>query len=169
MPPDVLVRQPTDCRSADIARYHAPGRTMRQFIRHPVDVPVEIRAGGSGTATALHTHDISLGGLALQSGFAVAVGSIVDICIACVQPPFAAHARVAWCRARDDQGFELGVTFLDAEDAFLARMVEQVCHIEEYRKSVQRIEQRVLSSEEAALEWIDKHAARFPEIGAQPH
>jgi hypothetical protein len=145
------------------------GRTMRQFIRHPVDVPVEIRARGSGAATALHTHDISLGGLALQSESAVAVGSIVDICITCVQPPFAAHARVAWCHARDGQGFDIGVTFLEAEDAFLARMVEQVCHIEEYRKSVQRIERRTLSSEEAALEWIEKHAARFPDIGAHSH
>ena len=142
---------------------------MRQFIRHPVDVPVEIRAGASGTARAFHTHDISLGGLALQSSFAVDVGSIVDIRIGCVQPPFAAHARVAWCRTRDDEGFELGVTFLDAQDAFLARMVEQVCHIEEYRRSVQRTERRELSSEEAALEWIDKHAARFPDIGAHPH
>ncbi|ABM96798.1 PilZ domain-containing protein [Methylibium petroleiphilum] len=141
---------------------------QRQFIRHPIDVPVEIFASGSG-AGGLHTHDISLGGLALQSDFAVEVGSIVDVRISCVHPPFAAHARVAWCRARDDEGFELGVTFLDAEDAFLARMVEQVCHIEEYRKSVQRTEHRVLSSEEAALEWIDKHAALFPDIGAQPH
>jgi hypothetical protein len=139
---------------------------MRQFIRHPVDVPVEIRAGASGTASALHTHDIGLGGLALQSEFAVAIGSIVDVRIGCVQPPFAAHARVAWCRVRDDKRFELGVMFLDAEDAFLARMVEQVCHIEEYRRSVQRTERRVLSAEEAALEWIDKHAAQFPDISA---
>ena len=142
---------------------------MRQFIRHPVDVPVEILASGTGTATGLHTHDVSLGGLALQSGFAVPVGSIVDVRIPCVQPPFEAHARVAWCQARNDESFELGVTFLDAEDAFLARMVEQVCHIEEYRKSVQRTEQRILSPEEAALEWIDKHAARFPDIGAHRH
>jgi hypothetical protein len=142
---------------------------MRQFIRHPVDVPVEVRARGSGTATALHTHDIGLGGLAIQSESEVSVGSIVDIRIACVQPPFSAHARVAWCHPRNGQGFDIGVTFLDAEDAFLARMVEQVCHIEEYRKSVQRTERRVLSSEEAALEWIDKHAARFPDIDAQSH
>jgi hypothetical protein len=49
---------------------------------------------------------------------------------------------------------------------FLARMVEQVCHVDKYRKSVQRSECRVLSPEEAALEWVDKHAARFPDIGA---
>ena len=35
---------------------------MRQFIRHPVDVPVDIGTRGSRAASALHTHDISLGG-----------------------------------------------------------------------------------------------------------
>jgi hypothetical protein len=138
---------------------------MRQFIRHPVDVPVDIGTSGSRAASALHTHDISLGGLALLSSIAVPAGTEVEIRIAYVQPPFAAHARVAWCHAHGDEGFELGVTFLDAESAFLARMVEQVCHIEDYRRSVHRLEGRELSSEEAAAEWIARHAAEFPNIG----
>jgi hypothetical protein len=58
------------------------------------------------------------------------------------------------------------VTFLDAESAFLARMVEQVC--EDYRKSVRRLEGRELSSEEAAIEGIAQHAAQFPDIGPYP-
>ena len=58
------------------------------------------------------------------------------------------------------------MSFLDAEDAFLARMVEQVCHIEDYRKSVHRIEGRELSPEEAAMEWIEKYASQFPEMGS---
>ena len=138
---------------------------MRQFIRHPVDVPVEIGTNESGPLSSLHTHDISLGGVALLSNFAVPAGARVKIRIACVQPAFEAHARVAWCQPHE-VGYELGVTFLDAEDAFLARMVEQICHIEDYRKSVRRLEARELSPEEAAHEWISKHAAQFPEIGA---
>ena len=137
---------------------------MRQFIRHPVDVPVEIGTSESGPLSSLHTHDISVGGVALVSTFAVATGAYVTIRIRYVQPPFEAHARVAWCQPHGE-GYELGVTFLDAEDAFLARMVEQVCHIEDYRQSVRRMEARELSPEEAAQEWISKHAAQFPDIG----
>ncbi len=137
---------------------------MRQFIRHPVDVPVEIGTNESGPLSSLHTHDISLGGVALLSTFAVDAGAHVTIRIPYVQPAFEADARVAWCH-QHEAGYELGVTFLDAEDAFLARMVEQVCHIEDYRKSVRRLEARELSSEEAAQEWITKHAAQFPDIG----
>jgi len=139
---------------------------MRQFIRHPVDVPVEIGTAASGPPSAVHTHDISVGGLAIRSRVAVAPGAGVDIRIAFVQPVFKAHARVAWCHPHEEEGFELGVTFLDAEDAFLARMVEQICHIEDYRQSVSRLEGRQLTAEEAAVEWIAEHAAQFPEIGS---
>ncbi|MBW8830241.1 MAG: PilZ domain-containing protein [Burkholderiales bacterium] len=138
---------------------------MRQFIRHPVDVPVEIGIAAMGPPSAVHTHDISMGGLALRSRVAVAPGADVAIRIGFVQPTFEARARVAWCRPHEEDGFELGVTFLDTQDAFLARMVEQVCHIEDYRQSVRRLEGRELSAEEAAVEWIDQYAAQFPEIG----
>jgi len=139
---------------------------MRQFIRHPVDVPIEIDTEDSSPPSAFHTHDISRGGLAFRSDFAVMPGAHVEIRIAYVKPAFEARARVVWCRPHDAKSYELGVTFLDAEDAFLARMVEQICHIEDYRKSIYRIEGRELSSEEAAMEWIEKYASRFPEIGS---
>ena len=47
---------------------------MRQFIRHPLDVPIEIRTAQRGSA-ALHTQDISLGGLAVHSDAPVEPGS----------------------------------------------------------------------------------------------
>jgi len=139
---------------------------MRQFIRHPIDVPVEIGISGADPPACYHTHDISLGGLAFRSGCAVTPGQSVDIGIGLVQPPFRARARVAWCRPHPLSGYELGVTFLDADDAFRARMVEQLCHIEDYRLSVQRIEGRELDVDAAAAEWIEKYAAQFPEIGS---
>lgn len=138
---------------------------MRQFIRHPVDVPVEINTHSADPPASLHTHDISMGGLALRSSRPIAPGSHVHIRIAHVQPTFMAQARVAWCRPHEDIGFEVGVSFLDAEDAFRARMVEQVCHIEDYRQAIYRLEGRPLSSQEAAAEWIAQYAEEFPSIG----
>jgi hypothetical protein len=135
---------------------------MRQYIRHPVDVPIEIRTSHLGPAAELQTSDISLGGLAVRSDVAVPPGELIEVRIPYVQPVFEARARVAWCHAGRDGGHELGVSFLDAEDAFLARMVEQVCSIEDYRASVAREEGRHLSSEEAAGEWIARFAASFP-------
>ena len=138
---------------------------MRQFIRHPVDVPIEVSTDGGEALSEFHTHDISVGGLAFRTTFAVKPGANIAVRIPYVQPVFEARARVVWCRQHDHtDGFELGVSFLDAEDAFLARMVEQVCYIEDYRKNVHRLEGRELSSEEAAVEWIDKYAGRFPQV-----
>jgi hypothetical protein len=135
---------------------------MRQFIRHPVDVPIEIRTDHTVPGAEAQTHDISLGGLAVHSREPVAPGALIEVRIPYVEPAFEARARVAWCHPRDGGGHELGVTFLDAQDAFLARMVEQVCYIEDYRKSVARLEGRTLSPEDAAHEWIEKYAAKFP-------
>jgi hypothetical protein len=46
-------------------------------------------------------------------------------------------------------------------------MVEQVCHIETYRRTVAGTEGRELSAEQAALEWIAKFAASFPDPGGR--
>ncbi len=139
---------------------------MRQYIRHPVDVPIEINAEHANAAaecsTRTQTHDISVGGLALRSLDAVAPGAMIVVRIPYVEPAFEVRARVAWCRPGRSGGHELGVTFLHAADAFLARMVEQVCYIADYRKSVERTEGRVLSAEDAAREWISKYASKFP-------
>ena len=43
-------------------------------------------------------------------------------------------------------------------------MIEQVCHIEHYRKEVMLREGRELSAQEAAREWISKYAGDFPAL-----
>jgi len=41
-------------------------------------------------------------------------------------------------------------------------MIEQICHIDHYRKEVLEREGRQLSSAEAAMEWVTKFAQDFP-------
>ena len=69
---------------------------------------------------------------------------------------------MVWTSPERDR-FCIGVNFLDASDAFRARMVEQVCSIERYRQEVEEREGRVLTAPEAAAEWIARYAGRFPE------
>ena len=142
---------------------------MRQFIRHPTTVPIEVSTGAAPEPNLLEAKNVSLGGLAFQADRMITPGEIVEVRIPSVRPPFAARARVVWCRP-GAQGFELGVAFLEAAHAFRARMVEQVCHIEAYREAVNRQQGRRLSGREAAAEWIAKYAADFTDIGqAPPH
>ena len=134
---------------------------MRRYLRHPADIPIEVKAHGQSAFDLQHTTNLSIGGLAFRCDREFMPGDRVDLCIPFVQPPFEAEAFVAWCRKSGDR-FELGVEFLNQDDAFMARMVEQICQIETYQKEVYRAEGRLLTSEEAATEWIDKFAAKFP-------
>ena len=136
---------------------------MRHFIRHPADIPIEVSADAQLVHATRHIHNVSLGGLAFESDGGLEPGIIVEVRILFVRPMFETKARVVWCSAHEG-GFELGVAFLDPEDAFRTRMVEQVCHIENYKKVVYQAEGRLLTAEEAAMEWIGKYAAQFPDL-----
>ena len=136
----------------------------REFLRHTIDVPIEVERDEASTTEPLHEQSINVGhgGLAFLSTTCPTVGDILRIRIATVEPAFEGRARVAWCRPEDDH-FLVGVQFLDATDAFRSRMVQQVCSIENYRKEVEEREGRKLSTQEAATEWIGKYAGRFPD------
>jgi hypothetical protein len=140
---------------------------MRQFMRHPVSIPIEVCAGERVGGELHHAVNLSLGGLEFDSDTEIEPGSLVEVRIPFVEPAFATWGRVAWCRCAGTM-FELGVQFLDADEAYRTRMVEQICHIEEYRRSVRRAEGRELSAEEAAFEWIHRFAGQFPETGSGP-
>ncbi len=139
---------------------------MRQFIRHPADIPIELTPVDDAGVLPPRLVNVGCGGLALRSRLAYRPARVVIVRVPWVQPPFSATARVVWCRACED-GYELGLAFTDADDAFRARMVEQVCHIEHYRRQQFETEGRMLTAEEAAREWIEGNAARFPDAGEQ--
>lgn len=136
-------------------------RPGRQFIRHAAGVPIEIRTVAGRPRRRQPSIDISEGGLSFVSDDEIPIGSTIEIRIGQVDPPFEARARVVWTR-RQAKGHCIGVQFLDADDAFRVRMVEQVCSIENYRRRVEAEEGRILSRDEAAQEWITKYAGRFP-------
>ncbi len=143
---------------------------MRAYIRHPSDVPIEFFPLTNEDADDLpappesnQVQDISLGGLSFCSAESLPVESKVLVKIPAVAPPFEAQARVIWCVPRGSH-YEMGIEFTSSEDAYTARMVEQICHIEHYRLWVKEVEGRELDSEGAASEWIGRYAKDFPNI-----
>jgi len=134
----------------------------RAFIRHTAGVPIEVRAVPGTQPVTLESSNVSVGGISFVSDCDLPLGSIIEVRIGEVDPPFEAQARVVWTSPEGDR-FCIGVSFLDANDAFRARMVEQVCSIERYRREVEATEGRALTASEAAAEWIGRYAGRFPE------
>ena len=134
---------------------------MRGYIRPPSDIPIEVMDGQIDDGEIRQMQDVSHGGLSFVSATALAEGRVIRIRIGLVQPVFEATGRVVWCRGHND-AYTIGLQFLDRVDTFKVRMVEQVCHIEHYKRQVLAQEGRVLSNQQAALEWIDRHAQDFP-------
>ncbi|MBD3314701.1 MAG: PilZ domain-containing protein [Chitinivibrionales bacterium] len=135
---------------------------MRQYIRHPADIPIECVVLGKTAKKRERLKNVSSGGLCFEAGRAFKPGSKVAVRIPHIKPTFVAHGIVVWCNTLPS-GAEVGVRFDDKATAFILRMVEQLCHIEHYRNEVLHIEGRAISGEEAAREWIAKHAETFPE------
>ncbi|HEY0305059.1 MAG TPA: PilZ domain-containing protein [Longimicrobiales bacterium] len=136
---------------------------QRAFIRHTVNVPLEIKVVPSAPMQSNQGVNISEGGLAFTVEECIPENTIIELRIPTVTPAFEANARVAWCRAEDGR-YLVGVQFLDSNDAFQSRMVQQVCAIENYRQE-QTQQGRPLDSQQAASEWIAKFAGRFPSSG----
>jgi len=107
--------------------------------------------------------NVSLGGLAFMSQQPLEVLQRVRVCIPLLQQDNHLVGNVVWCE-KSGKGFEVGIEFEKSRDVFRLRMIEQICHIEHYRKEVERLEGRVLSAQEAAGEWISKYAGDFPAL-----
>ncbi len=133
----------------------------RDYIRHPTSIPLEVQSQSAPEQMHLQLSNVSAGGLAFSSPVEFHPGALVKLKIRAVKPIFRVHAIVQWCR-RAGEIYELGVQFLDQDDAFRVRMVEQVCHIEEYRRRLQKELGRRISKNQASLEWIARHGKRFP-------
>jgi len=141
---------------------------MRKFIRHPGCIPVDIAVQEStGTDHPAMTLNVSAGGLAFRLLHPVNVGATLSVRMPQVWPDYSARGKVAWCR-ETAEGFEAGVQFPEPSEAFRARMVEQFCQIEAFRRDTHEREGRALSSEEAAREWITRHGAEFAQLFDPP-
>lgn len=136
---------------------------VREYIRHPSDIPIQYRLVDVVAHSTEYLRDVSRGGLSFRSLVRIEVGTIISIEIPLVRPVFETRSVVVWCRKARDK-YNVGVKFMDAGSEFRMRMVEQVCHIESYKRRVLREESRELDGEEAALEWIRKYADDFPRL-----
>lgn len=134
---------------------------MRSFIRHPSGIPIDIQPEHSPEGSPEMLINISHGGLSLRSQAGILPGTIVILTVHIPDGDKQIRARVAWCRELPE-GYDIGVEFLSTADSYTVRMVEQVCHIENYRRKVKEEQGRELDSEQAAMEWIARNASDFP-------
>ncbi len=132
--------------------------SIRNFIRHPTTIPIRVES--QNKICSDETMDVSEGGVSLISKDALCVGELVQITIDFCHPPFSGQGIVRWCKKEQDQ-FSVGVSFQDEMAAYALRMIEQICHIESYRQDQFVKTGELMTSEQAAHEWIMAKAAAF--------
>ena len=134
---------------------------MRQFIRHPSDVPIDYELDQKLERTHDQLKNYSDGGVCFVAEEWIEPDTEIQVSITVAPPAFHAIGTVVWCKSIGGR-FEVGVRFQGDETDYALRMIEQICHIEQYKKDVQENEGRRLSGEEAAMEWIERYASEFP-------
>lgn len=134
----------------------------RHYVRHPSDVPIAWSLDDIAVAGSEYLKNVSEGGLAFLSVSQINLGAVLNIQIPAIDPRVSLKGVVVWCAPQEDNLFEVGVRFIDENNHFRMRMVEQICHIEHFKKEILETEGRIISGEEAALEWISRYAKDFP-------
>src|SRR3972149_835317 len=104
---------------------------MRQFIRHPANIPIEVASDDPLAQGTRQLRNVSLGGLAFESDVRFEPEAIVKVRIPFVNPAFETRARVVWCSVRAGR-YELRGPFLGAPGALVGGLVGQGGHHEDY-------------------------------------
>ena len=137
----------------------------RRFFRHPVSVPIQYRTVTEKSSDKSSSVDVSEGGMCFVAERFLPVGTRLSLRIPVGDQVFKVNGQVAYCSSSRDAGqFRTGVAFLDAENAFRAKLAEEILQINEHQRRISRELGRVVTEEDAARDWIQKHAKNFSHL-----
>lgn len=132
------------------------------FIRHPTEYPYTLRCLSPSTPpTRSLTYCIN-GGVRLATDQFFEPGTHIEVETRINGQSLCFAGHVLWCK--DGSNAEMILIFNNADDAFKARMAEQLCHIKCYQQQQHQVG-RQLNDQEAANEWISNFSPLFPKIG----
>ena len=131
------------------------------FMRHPDNFPIEFKrdwmaAFRSGGDTPEQTGL----GLCFESEKYLKPGTVLELSIPLrgETQKFRAHVVLV---LENDKGYEIGCLMHSQEEAYRARIVEQICHIESYLQN-RHLARTASNENNGAQEWIEKNASAFP-------
>ena len=119
---------------------------IRQFERHPTDIPFKFKLN---SMIGEHEHilkDISQGGLCFRALGGIHPGTSMCICIPFSQDPCRLSGKIAWCRKAEQGQYEMGIKF---EQNMQTSALQQIDLIEVYKKNYGQECGHRLTSEDA--------------------
>ncbi len=128
---------------------------MRSYVRYPSGLPVSVSLEEVVASETLYLNNISRGGLSFNSMVDLKPGTVIRLRIPPNRPVFEVLGKVVWCKKMSLQ-YIVGVEFINADEKARTQIIEIVFRIDEYRRRVLHEENRGLTHQQAALEWIEK-------------
>ncbi len=144
-----------------------PGRHAARpgaLIRHPEAVPARLAVAPGRGWRDLDLLDHGEGGVCVEGRLGYLPGTVLEVSVEACGRDLSYRGQVLW-RRRLGGGFQFALAFSSPDQAFQARMVEQMCYIEAYRLRSAR-DGESLSPDEAAARWIAAFSGDFPQLGA---
>ena len=137
----------------------------RQFLRHPLRVPIQVRIVGDPILVKSQTGDLSEGGLYFFWTRELSKGTGVSVAIPVLTRVFEMTGEVAYSsQDLETRLYRTGVSFTRPASAFRAKLAEEILRIRRFREEASKAAGHQISEEEAALKWIKKYAEKFSEI-----
>jgi c-di-GMP-binding flagellar brake protein YcgR len=100
----------------------------RQYIRHPAEISVEYAISGEQEKTTDLTQDISFGGIRFRGRSYIEPGTVLSLKFPTIHAGYEVSGRVVWSKQKKDH-VEMGVEFLDENEAYRAQLIEEICHL----------------------------------------
>ncbi|TDF84771.1 PilZ domain-containing protein [Pseudomonas sp. H9] len=139
---------------------------MRGYLPHPDDIPVELALRPSPSLFRQRLHTISLGGIACNHPRAYRRGMAVEMIIPSLGESARYPGYIAWCQ-KQQQGYRVGIAFIDEQALFGARMCEQICQIQHLYQQQTLDEATPPDLDALARQWVSLHAGEFSEANLE--
>jgi len=136
----------------------------RRFVRHPIEIPLTYKVLNNDRFNLSQTKNLSDFGISFLSNDPLPIGQVIEINITSPRVHLLAKSVVKWQKySTEECKYRVGVMFINRQEGFRARMVEQMCHIDLYRRRKMQEENRDIPYNEAAFEWITLNGKKFAE------
>lgn len=142
----------------------------RHFIRHPLSLPlaykiVKPRLSNARQERLSKTINLSIGGLLFAAKHPAKTNSIIAIRMPFEDKVFNIKAKVVRCvNNPETRLYDIAASFFRPNEAFKAKMIEQIYLIAEYRDLLSLQLGKEVSLEEASCSWIRKYSKLFKKL-----
>jgi hypothetical protein len=134
----------------------------RRFIRHSAVLPLHSHREGDPAKPPGELRNISYGGIAFVSSEPYKPGDVIEVDFPALRRRKGSKGEVVWSCLLDSEHpsrYMNAMKFVEENTHFQVRLIEQVCHIEGYRRAEQQ-RGRKLSPQEAADECLEQRRDR---------